>query len=78
MKRILIIAVLLCHALSGCSWMDGSYHYVAPHDVSAESDNDSIVTAGNFGEIRAAVLGKEWNPPSPANRVNMALEALRS
>lgn len=64
MKRILIIAVLLCHALSGCSWMDGSYHYVAPHDVSAESDNDSIVTAGNFGEIRAAlekmvVSGKE-------------------
>jgi len=54
-KTVWILATLFFVLLSGCSWMDGKYHYIVPHEVQTESDTDGIVTAGSFVELRSAL-----------------------
>lgn len=56
MKRKLLSLLLTCTLiLSGCSWMDGSYHSVTPHEEHAQTDGGETVSASNYMQLRGAL-----------------------
>lgn len=55
MKRILIVILAVLLLLGGCSWMDGSYHSVTPHQEHTRADLDETVSASNYQQLRAAL-----------------------
>lgn len=56
MKRnILILMLLLCLQLTGCSWMDGSYVSVTPHKEQRQSSQTDVITASNYLELLEAL-----------------------
>ena len=49
----LALAALLC----GCSWMDGSYVSVTPHEVAQSQTGEGITgTVSNYAELRSALV----------------------
>ena len=51
----LVLAAALC--LSGCSWMDGSYVSVTPHQVGlGQTGEDKAPTLSSYMELRAALV----------------------
>ena len=54
-KRCVLLAVVLCLVLSGCSVFDGSYVHVVPHTEQQTSGNTRIVSADNYRQLRATV-----------------------
>ena len=56
MKRYLIIpAVVLCLLLSGCSWMDGSYLSVTPHQEQSSNVQTRERSASNYLQLRTTL-----------------------
>ena len=53
--RIYPILALLCLVLTGCSWMDGNYYSVTPHEAHTLSSDSSDVTASTYRELCAAL-----------------------
>ena len=56
-RRLLaLVLALLC--LGGCSWMDGSYVSVTPHQVLPEQTGEGTVrSVRNYTELRGALIG---------------------
>lgn len=55
MKRYILYILALSLLLSGCSWMDGSYHYVTPHRQHTSESQSSVVIAGSYLDLRRAL-----------------------
>lgn len=55
MKRYILIMLAMCLLLSGCSWMDGSYHSVTPHRQHTSENQNSVVVAENYLDLRKAL-----------------------
>lgn len=53
--RLMVLAVLLSLLLCGCSWMDGSYLSVTPHQEQNTSIQVKERTASNYLELRNAL-----------------------
>lgn len=52
------LAAALALVLSGCSWMDGSYVSVTPHQVAVgQSDAGNARAVGSYTELRGALVG---------------------
>ena len=52
-----VCAVLACAVLSGCSWMDGSYVSVTPHQIGYYQTDDDLFVVSNFSQLRNALTG---------------------
>ena len=50
--RIALLAVLSCLLLCGCSWMDGSYLSITPHQEQNVGNQSGIRSASNYLELR--------------------------
>lgn len=55
MKRILGIILALSLFVSGCGWMDGSYHSVTPHRQHTSDTQGTVVVAASYLELRRAL-----------------------
>lgn len=55
MRRILILVLAAAMLLAGCSWMDGSYSSVTPHEEHVRTDHDSVISASDYRELRQAL-----------------------
>ena len=57
MKRLLSAILIVCLLLTGCSWMDGSYVSVTPHQVAQSPAAEGITRiVRNYAELRAALV----------------------
>jgi len=56
MKKIIIPILLLVCLLSGCTWLDGEYHSVKPHESEGTKLSDDAVTVAGYGELRDALV----------------------
>jgi hypothetical protein len=56
MKKVLILPVLIAFLLSGCSWMDGEYHSVKPHDSANSQQQNNAVMVSDYNELRDALV----------------------
>ena len=56
MKRFVVLLLIFALLLSGCSWMDGEYHSVKPHDSSSAPVVKSGVTVNSYLELREALV----------------------
>lgn len=54
MKKILF-TLLLCAALCGCSWMEGSYVSVTPHVVTPARDPEDTIQISSYSQLRSAL-----------------------
>lgn len=50
-RRIICLAAVLCLLLTGCSWFDGSYVHVTPHQEQGSSDQTEAVSASNYVQL---------------------------
>lgn len=55
MKRMMCLATLVCLLLTGCSWMDGNYHSVKPHEDHSQGADSGDVTAANYPQLLGAL-----------------------
>ncbi len=51
-RRMLCLAALLCLLLTGCSWFDGSYVHVTPHQEKGSRGDTGMVSAANYSELQ--------------------------
>ena len=57
-KKIGAIILAMVLLLTGCSWMDGSYVSVTPHQVGPDQTSEATVrTVRSFTELRSALVG---------------------
>lgn len=54
-KTQLCFAIILCLLLTGCSWMDGDYISVTPHQRPSSGNVGNIIIASNYRELREAL-----------------------
>ncbi len=50
-------AVILVISLTGCSWMDGSYVSVTPHQIGYLETDDDLFVVNNYSQLRNALTG---------------------
>lgn len=55
MKRKVILLLVCCLLLSGCSFMNGSYVSVKPHQEQRQSIQPSVMTASNYMDLMDAL-----------------------
>lgn len=55
MKRLAAITLTLCLLFTGCSWMDGSYHSIVPHQQHSGGNDSQVLVAENYLQIRTAL-----------------------
>lgn len=56
MKKLLIIlTAAACLLLAGCSWLDGHYASVSPHEDHSQNVQDYSVTARDYRQLRQAL-----------------------
>ena len=51
-KRILLLTVVLCLLLCGCSWMGGSYLSITPHQKQNTGIQTQNASASNYLQLR--------------------------
>lgn len=91
MKRLAALFLALCLLLTGCGWMDGSYHRVTPHQQHSSGNDSQVEEAKNYLQLRTALenmvnSGEERRVISVAgflqdqlgDSVEMALRHIRS
>lgn len=54
-KRIALMLAALCLMLSGCSWLDGSYVSVTPHQEQTSGGQSGAVSAANYLQLRTVL-----------------------
>jgi len=54
-KRLIIICLIVSLFLSGCSWMNGEYVSVSPHQLGYSSSNENMPIISNYAELRSAL-----------------------
>lgn len=54
-KRLILLAILACLSLCGCSWLDGSYLSVKPHQGQNSTAQSKDKSAANYAQLRAAL-----------------------
>ena len=54
-KGILLLLTACCLLLSGCSWLDGSYVFVQPHQDQNQAEQSEIISAVNYLELMQAL-----------------------
>ena len=54
-KRLIAFASALCLMLGGCSWMDGSYVSVKPHQEQTTGTQTGTISASNYYQLRQAL-----------------------
>ena len=55
MKRLTSMVLFLCLLLTGCSWMDSSYHSVTPHQLNSAGNDSQVEVAESYLQIRTAL-----------------------
>ena len=55
MKRVAAIALAVCLLLTGCGWLDGSYHSVSPHQQYSGGNDSQVEVAKNYLQLRTAL-----------------------
>ena len=55
MQRLTAVFLCLCLFLTGCSWLDGAYHSVTPHQQHSGSSDTKTETAQNYLQLRTAL-----------------------
>ena len=55
MKRLTAMVLFLCLLLTGCSWMDSSYHSVTPHQLNYAGNDSQVEVAESYLQIRTAL-----------------------
>jgi len=51
-RRIVICVCVMCMLLTGCSWMDGSYLSVTPHQEQLSGGQSDALAASNYQQLR--------------------------
>ena len=54
-NRMIAFAAALCLLLTGCSWMDGSYVSITPHQEQLTGTQSGTVSASNYYQLRRAL-----------------------
>ena len=54
-NRLILLAALACLLLCGCSWLDGSYLSVKPHQGQNSAAQSKDRSASNYVELRAVL-----------------------
>lgn len=49
--RISVVMVLLCLLMGGCSWLDGTYHSITPHQEQSGSIRTENLTISTYQEL---------------------------
>lgn len=70
-KRIILLAVVVCLLLCGCSWMDGSYLSITPHQEQSSGTQTKDATAANYLQLRT-VLENMVNSGTESAVINVA------
>ena len=70
-KAIFVMLLVVALALTGCSWMDGTYVSVTPHREQDTFTNQRIVSASNYNELRS-VLEKMIQSGTESTVINVA------
>ncbi len=55
-RRILCLATAVILLLAGCSWMDGSYVSVTPHQAQMSGNQSDRISASNYLQLRNALV----------------------
>jgi len=55
MKRLLSVILAVCLLLTGCGWLDGSYHRVTPHQQHSTGNESQVEEAENYLQLRTAL-----------------------
>lgn len=55
MKRFCPLILLVCLFLTGCTWMDGSYVSVVPHQVEYSQTGEDIPAVSSYSQLRSAI-----------------------
>ena len=69
-KTICLIAVV-CLLLTGCSWFDGSYVHVTPHQEQGSSVENEAISASNYQQL-VAVLEEMITSGTESGVINVA------
>lgn len=56
MKKLTVLLILTALLLNGCSWMDGQYHSVKPHDSENNQQVNNAVVVSDYNELRDALV----------------------
>ena len=56
MKRILPILLIMSLLLSGCTWLDGEYHSVTPHQIEGSPQIQDGITVSSYNELRDCLV----------------------
>lgn len=54
-KRVIAWMLLMSLSLSGCSWMDGNYVSITPHQEQVPDTQSGSITASNYYQLRRAL-----------------------
>ena len=54
MKRLFGLLLFVCILLSGCSWLDASYHFAVPHEHSG-GGGETMNSASNYLQLRTVL-----------------------
>ena len=55
MKRLVTMILAVSLLLTGCSWLEGSYHRVTPHQQHSTENDSHMVEAQNYLQLRTAL-----------------------
>ena len=55
MKRLLPLILVFCLLLTGCGWLDGTYHRVTPHQQHSIGNESQVEVAENYLQLRTAL-----------------------
>ncbi len=55
MRRYLALLLAVCLLLTGCGWLDGSYHSVMPHQQHGGVEEEQLVSVENYLQLRSAL-----------------------
>lgn len=55
MKRLVLILLAACLLFTGCSWLDGSYSRVTPHQQHSAGNDSQLEEAENYLQLRTAL-----------------------
>lgn len=55
MKRMVSLLAALCLLLTGCSWMDGNYYDITPHEEQIHSADSGEISAVNYYQLCRAL-----------------------